>query len=195
MRALTRASGMRRASLSSTRLGQISCSVKTARPGRQWSRNRPTNSGASSGTYWWIAPAGRRVAASRADVTVPVVNRTDSRGRHCQQGCDQRQHRVGLADAGGMKPDDGPGRPRRGRLTQPLAAPRRILLAALGPQMQDQPGRGPRERGQRAVAGKGKTGLGRKPRALHRADHSVDRLMRRAHARDGAVAPRFYSGY
>ena len=64
----------------------------------------PTNCGASSGTNWWTAPAGRRCSASAADVTVPDVMSTAK--FFGAQTFDQRDDREHLADAGAMQPNE-----------------------------------------------------------------------------------------
>ncbi len=81
MRPLISTSGMSRAFVSSTRLGQISDSTSTARSGRQCCKKRCTKPWLSSGTYWCSTPFGSRVRASRAEVTVAVVSSMRSSGR------------------------------------------------------------------------------------------------------------------
>ena len=75
-RPLRRIIGTPRSAHARMRLGHRSDSTNNARLGRQWSRKRPTNRGASSGMNWCTAPAGRRCSASAAEVTVPDVTST-----------------------------------------------------------------------------------------------------------------------
>ncbi len=56
--------------------GHISDSTKTARSGRQWSRNASVHGLQSIGANWWMAPGGSRSAAIRAAVKVTVVRST-----------------------------------------------------------------------------------------------------------------------
>ena len=76
MRALTRTMGTPRRRVMRNRLGQNSDSIHSVRSGRQWSRNRCTAYGRSTGTNWWKARCGSRSANSLAEVTVPVVTST-----------------------------------------------------------------------------------------------------------------------
>ena len=75
------ASGCRGGCVASTRLGHSSDSTQIARSGRQWSRNRSTARGRSTGTNWCRARRGNRSASSRAEATVPVVSSTSMPGR------------------------------------------------------------------------------------------------------------------
>ena len=70
------------------RLGHRSDSTNSARSGRQWSRKRVTNCGASSGTNWCRTPAGRRCSASAAEVTVPEVTSTAKSARGCARSAE-----------------------------------------------------------------------------------------------------------
>ena len=80
-RAETRASLAPLASAALIRLGQRSLSQSMARSGFQWAMKRATACGPSTGMYWWMTPAGKRLASSSAEVTVPLVTRIERPGR------------------------------------------------------------------------------------------------------------------
>ncbi len=175
MRALTSASGMPRAELSRIRLGQISDSVNTARSGLQWSRKlahvlgriergvlmhgpRPEPLGGELG-------GGDRARGQQEGQRRPLLGQR----RH------QRQDGVGLADAGGMEPGEAARRPLRAGLAQPLAAPRRLLLAVPLAKAEQQRRHRPRQARQRAVGLEAKAGLGRRSPPAARAWRATGR--------------------
>ena len=150
-RPLASSIGMPRRLVASNRLGHSSDSTQIARSGRQWSRNRSTARGRSTGTNWCRARGGRRSAEQ--------PRRGDRAGGH--QYLDRRAARPACARSApapiaprrrwrrAPRRASRAGAPRRQAET--FAKPRRVLLAAPGAPVEIAPHQRRRRGGDGAV--------------------------------------------